>query len=97
MSLDLEAPRAPLSRKDPRAQLPPLLRDYLEYVRGNPEVSGQAPIDYLDRLWNQASEFAERNGVSCPVTREEVEALRAALKARMAPQQAPRPSRKLCR
>jgi hypothetical protein len=61
MPLDLEAPR---SQRNSKPELPPLLREYLEYVRGNPEVSGQAPIDYLDRLWRQASAFAERNGVS---------------------------------
>jgi hypothetical protein len=93
MPLDLEASRAPRSQQNSKSELPPLLRDYLEYVRGNPEVSGQAPIDYLDRLWRQASEFAERNGVSCPVPREEVEALRAGLKARMGAPQATLPTK----
>ncbi len=92
MPLDPEACRAPRSQRTSKRELPPLLRDYLEYVRGNPEVSGQVPIDYLDRLWRQANEFAERNGGSCPVPREEVEALLAALKVRTTALQATLPA-----
>ena len=89
MPLDLETHKAPRPQPTSKPELPPLLRDYLEYVRGNPELSGQAPIDYLDRLWSQAIDFAQRNGVGCPIRLEEVEALRAAAQARMAAQQAP--------
>lgn len=80
MPLDLELSRTPRSQFDRKPEVPPLVRDYLEYVRGNPEVSGQAPIDYLERLWSQAIDFAERNGVRCPIRRDEIEALRSALK-----------------
>ena len=86
MPLGLDTRKA-LPQRNSKPKLPPLLRDYLEYVRGDPEVSGQAPIDYLDRLWRQAKEFAERNGVGCPVRLEEVQALRAALEARTATEQ----------
>ncbi len=82
MSLDLDTHKAHRPQRTPK--LPPLLRDYLEYVRGNPEISRQAPVDYPDRLWSEANEFALRNGVGCPVHREEVEALRAVAQARMA-------------
>ncbi len=91
MPLGLDTRKA-LPQRNSKPKLPPLLRDYLEYVRGDPEVSGQAPIDYLDRLWRQAKEFAERNGVGCPVRLEEVQALRAALEARMATEQATLPA-----
>jgi pyruvate, water dikinase len=87
MSLNLDTRKAPRPRRISKPELPPLLRDYFEYVRGNPEVSGQAPIEYLDRLWRQANDFAKRNGVGCPVRLEEVQALRAAMETRMATRQ----------
>ena len=88
MALGLDTRNPTPSRRNAKRELPPLLRDYLEHVRGNPEVGGQAPMDYLDRLWRQANEFAQRNGVGCPVRLEEMQALRAAMEARMASQRA---------
>ena len=69
-------------RPNAKLQLPALLRDYFEYVRGNPEICDQAPIEYLDLLWRQANEFAKRNGVRRPVWLEEIQALRAAMECR---------------
>jgi len=42
-------------------------------------MSHQLAIDYLDSLWGQAIDFAKRNGVDCPVHKEEVDALRAVI------------------
>src|SRR3974390_48593 len=44
MSLDLDTHEAHRPQRTPK--LPPLLRDDLEYVRGNPEISRQAPVAY---------------------------------------------------
>ena len=82
MPLSLDTREAVRPRRNAKPELPPLLRDYLEYVRGNPEICGQAPIEYLDRLWRQANEFAKRNGVERPVRLEEMQALRAAIERR---------------
>ena len=73
-------------RPNAKLQLPALLRDYFEYVRGNPEICDQAPIEYLDLLWRQANEFAKRNGVGRPLRLEEMQALRAALERRRSAQ-----------
>jgi hypothetical protein len=84
MPIDLDTRAAPGPKTKPSLELPPLVRDYFEYVRGNPEISNRVPFDYLDRLWSQAKEFAKHNGIDCPIHREEVEALRGVVEARMA-------------
>ncbi|MFY9657958.1 MAG: hypothetical protein WAK01_15500 [Methylocystis sp.] len=88
MSINLDTHKAPRPNRKPMPELPPCVRNYFEYVRGNPDISGRVPIDYLDRLWSQAKDFAQRNGVECPIHHEEVEALRIVLEARMAGPQA---------
>jgi hypothetical protein len=76
MPTDLDTHRAPRPEPRPKLELPPIVRDYLENVRGAPEMNRGLAPDYLDSLWWQASDFAKRNGVDCPVHKEEVEALR---------------------
>ena len=88
MSMNLETHKAPRPQLKPRPELPPFVRNYLEHVRGNPEISSRVPIDYLDKLWSQATEFARRNGVDCPIHREELEALRVVVEARVTASQA---------
>jgi hypothetical protein len=88
MSISLDTHKAPRPQRKPRPELPPFVRNYLEHVRGNPEISGRLPIDYLDKLWSQATEFARRNGVGCPIHREELEALRIVVEARITASQA---------
>jgi hypothetical protein len=76
MPTDLDTHRAPRPEPRPKLELPPIVRDYLDNVRGAPEMNrGLAPA-YIDSLWGQASDFAKRNGVDCPVHKEEVDALR---------------------
>jgi hypothetical protein len=77
MPTELDTHRAPRPEPRPKLELPPIVRDYLENVRGAPEMSGHLAVDYLDSLWGQAIDFAKRNGVDCPVHKEEVDALRA--------------------
>jgi hypothetical protein len=84
MSINLDTHKAPRPERKPIPELPPHVRNYFEHVRGNPEISCRVPIDYLDSLWSQAKDFAQRNGVECPVHHEELEALRIVLEARMA-------------
>lgn len=79
MSIDLDTHKAPRPQPRPRLELPPIVRDYLEHVRGNPEMFGRILPDYLDRLWAQAIDFATRNAVTCPIHREEIDALRTAI------------------
>ena len=88
MSINLDTHKAPRPQRKPIPELPPFVRNYFEYVRGNPEISGRVPIDYLDTLWSQAREFALRNGVDCPIHLEEMEALRIVVETRMATSQA---------
>jgi len=88
MSINLDTHKAPRPQRQPMPELPPCVRNYFEYVRGNPEISGRVPIAYLDKLWSQAKEFSQRNGVACPIHHEEVEALRIVLEARVATSQA---------
>jgi hypothetical protein len=89
MLINLETHKAPRPEREPIPELPPFVRNYFEYVRGNPEISGRVPVDYLDRLWSQSKEFALRNGVDCPIHLEEMEALRIVVEARMATELAP--------
>ncbi len=88
MSINLDTHKAPRPQRKPIPELPPFVRYYFEFVRGNPDVSARVPIDYLDRLWNQAREFAQCNGVDCPIHLEEVEALRIVVEANMGASQA---------
>jgi len=90
MSINLDTHKAPRPQREPIPELPPFVRNYFDHVRGNPEISGQVPVDYLDRLWGQAKEFAQRNGVECPIHLEEMEALRVVVESRMATAQGPR-------
>ena len=87
MSINLDTHKAPRPQWKPIPELPPFVRNYFEYVRGNPEVSGRVPVDYLDMLWSQTGEFAQRNGVECPIHCEEMEALRMVVEARRATSQ----------
>ncbi len=84
MSVNLDTHKAPRPQLKPKPQLPPSVQNYLENVRGNPDISCRVPIDYLDQLWKQAKDFARRNGVDCPIHLEEMEALRIAVAARTA-------------
>lgn len=86
MSTDLGTHQAPRLQPRPKLELPPIVRDYLDHVRGNPEMIGGLLPDYLDRLWAQANEFAVRNAVPCPIHGEEVDALRAAIERRVVSQ-----------
>ena len=88
MPINLNMHKAPRPPREPIPELPPFVRNYFDHVRGNPEISGRVPVDYLDKLWNQAKEFAQRNGVECPIHLEEMEALRIAVETRMATSQA---------
>jgi len=58
------------------ADLPAIVRDYIEHVRGRPEMSENLLPDYLDSLWSQANDYAKRHAVPCPVRRDEVDSLR---------------------
>ncbi len=82
MSVNLETHKAPRPQLKPRPELPPSIRNYLENVRGNPEISCRVPLDYLDHLLKQAKDFARRHGVDCPIHPEEMEALRIVVQAR---------------
>ncbi|ARN81447.1 hypothetical protein [Methylocystis bryophila] len=90
MSINFDTHRAPRPQLKPRPELPPFVRNYIDCVRGNPQISGRVPIDYLDKLWVQATDFAKRNGVDCPIHREELDALRIVVEARMTASQARR-------
>jgi hypothetical protein len=83
MPTNLDTHKAPRPEAKPKLELPPIVRDYLENVRGSPEMSNDIASDYLDNLWSQASDFARRNGIPCPVHREEVEALRLIIESRI--------------
>jgi len=87
MSINLDTHKAPRPHRKVMPELPPCVRNYFEYVRGNPEIAGRVPIDYLDKVWSQAEDFAQRNGVECPIHHEEMEALRVVLEAKMATSQ----------
>ncbi len=82
MPTDLDTHKAPRPEAKPKLELPPIVRDYLENVRGSPEMSNDIASDYLDSLWSQACDFARRNGIPCPVHREEVDALRLVIESR---------------
>jgi hypothetical protein len=90
MSVNLETHKAPRPQPKPRPELPASVRNYLENVRGNPEICCRVPVDYLDHLWKQAKEFARRNGVDCPIHPEEMEALRIVVETRTAAPQSKR-------
>jgi hypothetical protein len=76
MSINLDTHKAPRPAPKEKPTLPILVQEYLESVRGHPEISCGLRSNYLDQLWDQANEFAERNGVECPVHRAELDALR---------------------
>lgn len=76
MPTDLATHRAPRPEPMPKLELPPIVRDYLDNVRGAPEMNRSLAPGYLDSLWWHATDFAKRNGVNCPVHKEEVDALR---------------------
>ncbi len=82
MALDFNICGSPLRKKKPDADLPAIVRDYIEHVRGRPEMSQNILPDYLDSLWSQANDFAERYGVPCPIRRDELDALRLSIQKR---------------
>jgi hypothetical protein len=63
-------------------RLPPIVRDYLEHVRGRPEMLLNLLPDYLDSLWREAADYSRRYGVPPPIRRDEVEALRVLIATR---------------
>lgn len=89
MPTNLDTHKAPRPDAKPKLELPPIVRDYLENVRGSPEMSIDIASDYLDSLWSQASDFAQRNGIPCPVHKEEVDALRVIIGSRTDPLDVP--------
>ena len=52
MALDFNICGSPLRKKKPDADLPAIVRDYIEHVRGRPEMSQNILPDYLDSLWS---------------------------------------------
>jgi hypothetical protein len=68
--------RAPTAAAPKEQRLPPIVRDYLEHVRGRPEMILNILPDYLDSLWKEAADYSRRYDVPAPIRRDEVEALR---------------------
>ena len=71
MSINLDTHKAARPQRKPIPELPPFVRYYFEFVRGNPDVSARVPIDYLDRLWNQSQGVRpmQRGGLPDPSRR----------------------------
>jgi len=63
-------------------KLPPIVRDYIEHVRGRPEMTRNILPDYLDSLWREAANYSKRYRVPSPIGRDEVEALRLLIETR---------------
>ncbi len=79
MALDFNICGSPFREQKLDADLPAIVRDYIENVRGRPEICRNILPDYLDSLWNQANHYAQRCGVPCPIRRDEVDALRLSI------------------
>jgi hypothetical protein len=62
--------------------LPPIVRDYIEHVRGRPEMTRNILPDYLDSLWREAANYSKRYSVPSPIGREEIEDLRLLVETR---------------
>ena len=82
MTTNLDTHKAPRPQPKTKVELPAIVREYFDEFRGNPARACGIAVEYVDALWCEATAFAKRNSVPCPVHEEEVQALRRLLERR---------------
>jgi len=77
--INLHTHKAPRPKPIEKAELPPIVRDFYENVRGCTEMLGNISLDYIDNLEKSAIAWAKKHDKELPVHPAEMEAYRKLL------------------